>query len=549
MRVLCRSIAAAFIVLVGALALAIMAMIAPGASVAATSALIMGGTGRPMPSDFPGYIPNVASYYLAPHSSCTPGNGCTGSNLVSVFTPETAWPVYGGLDAPTWKQSIIQGSDLYHQAVLNRLNTTTDEKIVMFGYSQSGAILALEKQKIAAAIADGTITPENAARLEAVIIGNVSRPNGGLNGRLPLTVPIVEFPYGPPTPTEVPGLPDGIKTTDIAMKWDIIADAPLYVTNPLAMLNALLGFEYVHGTYPDPVAASPDSTPGGYTVAEWQDMMDNPELHPDKITIHEYGDTKYLTVTPKVLPLVQPLHSVPVLGKPIADLLEPSLRVIIERTGYDRSINPGVPTPFRLIPIFNPVTLALELVPAVIEGVTRFVADLQELGQPPAPAMLSPLSGKVADEKVVEVAEKKADEKVTVDAPTKKPADLTTDLKTDVKTDAKIDVKVEAKTDVKTDARDDVKVTKDEGVKDDKIAEKTEVKKQRSFPFGLKPHRSKVWSRVGTDPATPGAVVEAPKAPAPGVTETGPKDPVKTTTTTDSQEQKKAAEPASKDAA
>src|SRR5206468_95072 len=139
---------------------------------------------------------------------------------------------YGGLTAPTWEQSVLQGSALYDAAVRTALqNSAPGDKIILFGYSQSGAILAIEKNKIAS-----DPNTYDKSRLEIVVIGNVSRPNGGLNVRLPITIPIVEFPFGPPMPTDT-----GVPTTDIALKWDIIADAPLVVTNPLAMLNALLG--------------------------------------------------------------------------------------------------------------------------------------------------------------------------------------------------------------------------------------------------------------------------------------------------------------------
>lgn len=84
------------------------------------------------------------------------------------------------------------------------------------------AILAYQKR----ALAD--LSDEEKAQIEFVVIGNVSRPNGGLNTRLlGFSAPIVEFPFGPSMPTDT-----GIETTDIAMKWDIIADAPLYLTNP-----------------------------------------------------------------------------------------------------------------------------------------------------------------------------------------------------------------------------------------------------------------------------------------------------------------------------
>jgi hypothetical protein len=330
-------------------------------------ALIMGGTGRPMPSDFPGYMESVRSYYIEPNTACDAGPTCAS---VSVFTPETAWPLYGGLTAPTWKDSIDMGVTDFDTTFQQHFAANPSGKFVLFGYSQSGAIIAIEKQHLA-----DTLTSEQQQQSQIVSIGDSSRPNGGINTRIPFSIPIVNFPYGPPTPTDT-----DMQTTDIAFKWDIIADSPTYLFNPLAWANALLGFEYVHGTMPDPNAANPDSTPGGYSVEQWQDMMDHPENYPDLIDIQTKGDTKYLTVTPTTLPLVQPLKSIPLIGTPIADLLEPSLRVIIEQTGYDRTINPGDYTPVKLIPIFNPITLAVDLVPAVIQGVQKFISDLGSLG-------------------------------------------------------------------------------------------------------------------------------------------------------------------------
>jgi hypothetical protein len=375
MRSVIRSLAVAAVAVVTALVLALGSTLTPifaAVATSATTALIMGGTGRPDPDDFPGYVPNVAQYYIYPNSACQPP-GCA---LEGVYTPETAWPVYGGLNAPTWKQSILQGTELFGDAVDEQLATLgPDDNLVLFGYSQSGAILAFQKESL------DDLSDEEKEQIEFVVIGNVSRPNGGLNSRVfPVSIPIVEFPFGPPMPTDT-----GIETTDIAMKWDIIADAPLYVTNPLAMLNALLGFQYVHGTYPYPTAATPDRTPGGYTTEQWQWMMDNPELYPELVDVQEYGDTTYITVTPTVLPLVAPLHGIGL--KPLADLIEPALRVLIEQTGYNRSIPFGQDTGFRLIPIFNPVTLAVDLVKAVPQGINQMIAGLR--GEPtwivPAP--------------------------------------------------------------------------------------------------------------------------------------------------------------------
>lgn len=381
MRAMCRSIAVRFLVTVGALALGTVAMVAPGGvlatSLAATTALVLGGTGTPTPSAEPGYMENVTDYYIRRYSSCQ-ATSTPACSPESFTTPETAWPLYGGLSALTWQDSVLEGSRLLDTAVRTSDAPGEGDTLVLFGYSQSGAILALQKRKM---LADPDSYGGDLSRYEFVVIGNVSRPNGGLNSRLPITVPIVEFPFGPPmTPVESG---PGIRTTDIAMKWDIIADAPLYVTNPLAMANALLGgpgFGIVHGTYPNPEGNPPSGLIGGYTQDEWETILANPELNDHLVDTEIVGDTTYYTITPKVLPLVQPLHQIGL--TPVADLIEPALRVIIEQTGYDRDLSYGTPTTFRLVPVFNPVKLATDLVPAVTEGVDQFVKDLQGQEKP-----------------------------------------------------------------------------------------------------------------------------------------------------------------------
>jgi hypothetical protein len=331
------------------------------------TALIMGGSGTPDPDLEKGYVPNVSSYYIFPNSACHADN-CT---LDSIVTPEEAFPLYGGLTALTWKQSILEGVEIYDAAVRNQLQTD-DTNVVMFGYSQSGAIVAIEKR----ALADDPTIQDLIDKLQLVVIGNVSRPNGGLNGRLPdFTLPIVEFPFGPVMPTDTT-----IETTDIALKWDIIADAPLVATNGLAMLNALIGgpgFGIIHGTYPNPEGVPPTGLVGGYTQEEWQTIMDDPvafaALHPDVVNVQKFGDTTYITVTPKVLPLVVPLHSIG-LGF-VADLIEPALRVIIEETGYDRTIPYGQPTPFRLFPVVDPIKLAVDVLAAIPAGIEQALGN------------------------------------------------------------------------------------------------------------------------------------------------------------------------------
>jgi PE-PPE domain len=263
-----------------------------------------------------------------------------------------------------------------------------ENRLVIFGYSQSGAIASIEKQRLA-----DQLSEEDQQWVTWIVTGNVSRPNGGLNGRLPFTFPIVEFPYGPVTPTDT-----DMSTDDIALKWDIIADAPLVVTNPLAMFNALIGgpgFGINHGTYPNPLGVPPTGLVGGYTQDEWQAIMDNPEgyaaTNPDVVNVQHFGDTRYITVAPRVLPLLVPLHMIG-LGF-VADLIEPALRDIIEQTGYDRSIPYGQPTTFRLIPIFNPIKLAIDLIADIPEGIQQALNGGPPPLNPPETVTTSTLAG------------------------------------------------------------------------------------------------------------------------------------------------------------
>jgi hypothetical protein len=54
--------------------------------------------------------------------------------------------------------------------------------------------------------------------------------------------------------------------------------------------------------------------------------------------------------------------------------------VVIEQTGYNRDLPDGQTTGFRLIPIFNPVTLAVDLIKAVPQGIDQMQRGLR--GEP-----------------------------------------------------------------------------------------------------------------------------------------------------------------------
>ena len=96
-----------------------------------------------------------------------------------------------------------------------------------------------------------------------------------------------------------------------------------------------------------------------------------------------------------------PLRTVGV-PEPVIDVVEPFFREIVE-LGYDRSIPPWEPTPARLIPNHDPVTVAGDLVDAIGEGIINAQALI---GSPPAsiPATVTAKQGG-AVEQVVSAAD------------------------------------------------------------------------------------------------------------------------------------------------
>jgi hypothetical protein len=69
----------------------------------------------------------------------------------------------------------------------------------------------------------------------------------------------------------------------------------------------------------------------------------------------------------ELLPLVIPLSRIPVIGLPLARALDPPLRVLVE-AGYDRTINPGQPTPAKYLYFPNPIKTLIDFAVAIPTG-------------------------------------------------------------------------------------------------------------------------------------------------------------------------------------
>jgi hypothetical protein len=352
MRSTTRVLVTAILALLSATVLGVTATVTSAASRAAT-ALIMGTTFLSDPTTEPAYIQDAASHYIDPTTSCKLET-CT---LTPLVTPEQFWPFSGWGDL-TIDQSIAQGANDLDAALRKQLDTGSTDPIVIFGDSQSAVVATVEKRNLA------DLPPAVKDQLTFVLVANPSRPNGGMLERFaPLHIPILGFTASGATPTDT-----GIQTVDIAFQYDGSVDLPQYPLNILADLNVLAGWN-IHSGYL--VHDHP-----GYTEDELLQAVNDPANR------QTYGDTTYITIPAKHLPLVQPLRDLGMatglsaLTTPIADLVEPTLRVLVE-LGYDRATPYGQPTPFGLFPKIDPAKLASDLVAAADAGVKAARADIR----------------------------------------------------------------------------------------------------------------------------------------------------------------------------
>jgi hypothetical protein len=373
------SIGIAVVVVAATVVPAPVSTVSPAVKLSADStALIMGGTTVPTPDEF--WIESVMNQFIAPTH---PGQTI---EPVAVTTPEETWPITGIArllelafgdpsiagpggpawpDEPWWKlsglfdltldQSIQAGVTDLEQAMAAHGN----DPLVIYGYSQGAVVANVEKKRLAEQYPAGTKAPD----INFVLGADENLPNGGLLARFAgLYIPILGWTFNGSAATDTQ-----FKTVEINQQYDGFADFPLYPLNFISTLNAVLGILYLH-TNPFDVSLPAD-----------------PSTSPAYQGTH--GDTSYYFFGTEDLPLFAPLRT---LGVPesLIDVFEPFFRVIVE-LGYDRSIPPWEPTPARLIPPLNPVTVTTDLVAAIGEGINNAAALV---GSPPPLSIPAPFT-------------------------------------------------------------------------------------------------------------------------------------------------------------
>ena len=312
---------------------------------AANVTLVMGGSGNPNPP--PSYVDAVVTKYITPHFP-----GFAVSDAQSLFTPEAFYPLTGIKDL-TPNVSVSRGVTILDGAIQQQLSAGNN--VAVLGFSQSSIIASLEMANL-----DPNGTPSSLP-VVFTLLGDPMNPNGGLLAQFPgLVIPSLGFTFYGATPG------NDFVTNIYTIEYDGFADFPQYPIDFLADLNAIAGIYYVHGTYADLTptqigSAIPLTNTAGPTLTNYY-MIPNPHL-----------------------PLLEPLRAVPVAGTPLADLVEPDTRVLVN-LGYgspDQGWStgpPNVPTPFGLFPPVNPATVLGALATGTQQGIGAFASDLGSAG-------------------------------------------------------------------------------------------------------------------------------------------------------------------------
>ncbi|MDR3657194.1 MAG: PE-PPE domain-containing protein [Mycobacterium sp.] len=312
-----------------------------GAGGPGQTALIMGGTGlNPLPATID--IATAENFITPTHPTYT---------AQFLVTPEKLFPLTG-LGSLTFDASVAQGVTNLNTAIMAQ--QAPGHHTTVFGVSQSATIATLEMRHLETLPPGQRPGPDE---LSFVLIGNPDRPDGGILARLPgISIPFLGFTTYGATPT------NAYPTIDYAIQYDGVADFPQYPIDVFADANAIAGFVFLHPAY-----SSVTSSQIASGVVEPVSPTDT--------------ETTYILIPTQNLPLLDPLRAIPVVGKPLADLVQPDLRVLVE-LGYDRTAYQDLPTPFGLFPTVDPGTVAAELQQGAVQGVNDALTDVGVL--PPA---------------------------------------------------------------------------------------------------------------------------------------------------------------------
>lgn len=306
-----------------------------GANPAGAVALIMGPSGIPVPPRV--YLDAVNKLYVQLLDA--------GASPVPLTTPEGLYPITG-VNSLTFNTSVTQGVATLFAAITHQI--AAGHHVDVFGYSQSSTVASLVMSQLAAHHVPSS-------DVSFILVGNPNNPNGGFLERfVGGVIPSLGMTASGATPSNL------YPTTVYTLQYDGFADFPQYPIDLLADLNAYAGMLFTHTTYASLTAQQISSA----------------------TNLGTYGDTTYYMIPNNNLPLLDPLRWIP-FGNPLADLLQPDLKVLID-LGYGSTTQgyspgaPNIPTPFGLYPTnINPADVLSALAQGIPQGIAGATFDLQ----------------------------------------------------------------------------------------------------------------------------------------------------------------------------
>lgn len=315
--------------------------------------LVMGGSGYPIPPS--GFIDAAHELYFEPT-----GRGGTAQGVI---TPEL-------YTDPT--RSMQAGSDALVQKITQVLEEDPNTTFNIFGYSQSAALITLAMEDLKQlGISDD--------QLHFIMVGDPSTPNGGLINMLDVS-PFREMMYFVGQDEVGLKTPDDLYPADVyGLEYDGFVDFPKYPLNLISTANALVGLAFEHLAY----------------------LGLTPEQIDSAVSLPVDGDSlvTYHMIPSELLPLLAPLLFIPTFGRPLYDLLEPTVRILanlgygnIEHGWSDDPVNVAqVVDVTRLLPAdIDMAELSTALSKAWDAGVDAFAYDMANL-QPAVPGLANDL--------------------------------------------------------------------------------------------------------------------------------------------------------------
>ncbi len=332
---------------------------APGGDPPVVANLIMTGSGTSNPS-----VPYMNAVFSRFLNGTFGGGGPFTGPLQAVSTNEGLYPVSGVKDL-VLDVSVARGITELNNAITLAIAPGSGNAVSVFGYSQSAIIASdIMPKLLAEGYTNGTGGTTN--QIYFNLVGDELNPNGGLISRFPgLNTPSVGITWGGATPS------NDFPTTIWTLEYDGFADFPQYPIDIFSDLNAVLGIAFVHGTYPTLTStqlAGAMLLPGSAHLGTPNSLTD------------------YYIIPTANLPLLDPVRIIPLIGNPIADLVQPDLRYLVNwgygDPNFGWSTSPAnVPTPFGFLPpLSDTAALGPLLVSGAGQGANAFLSDLSHLG-------------------------------------------------------------------------------------------------------------------------------------------------------------------------